>query len=133
MSADDNAATMQRYREQVHADGGDFSGIFTDDFVDHDPADGQPDGGEGLGWYWSGFRRAFPDYGLERLETVVTDDHVVSVATLTGTHRGEYLGQAPTGRTIAVRMVQVMKFRDGLISERWGSTDQLGIVQQLRD
>jgi len=56
----------------------------------------------------------------------------VSVATLTGTHRGEYLGKAPTGRTIAVRMAQVMKSRDGLISERWGSTDQLGIVEQLR-
>lgn len=131
MSASANTETMRRYREGVHRDDGDLDGVFTDDFVDHDPADGQPAGGAGLAWYWSGFRRGFPDYEVERVETVVTDDHVVSVATITATHTGEYRGIAPTGHRISARMVQVMKFRDGRMSERWGSTDQLGIVAAI--
>lgn len=29
------------------------------------------------------------------------------------------------------RQVQVLGFRDGKASDRWGSTDELGILQQL--
>jgi steroid delta-isomerase-like uncharacterized protein len=105
--------------------------LFSPDFVDHDPADGQPPGAAGLTWYWDGFERAFSDVSREVVHTVATPEHVVTVTRLSGTHTGEYGGHAATGRSFAVRSVQVMRFRDGLIVERWGSTDQLGILQQL--
>jgi predicted ester cyclase len=42
------------------------------------------------------------------------------------------MGYAPTGRRFtAIRNVQVIGFRDGRASERWGSTDELGMLQQL--
>jgi predicted ester cyclase len=50
---------------------------------------------------------------------------------LSGTHTGTYLGHAPTGKRFTVRNVQVLGFRDGKASDRWGSTDELGILQQL--
>ncbi|MBA2550007.1 MAG: ester cyclase, partial [Nocardioidaceae bacterium] len=40
-------------------------------------------------------------------------------------------GIAPTGRKIEVRGVQIGRFEDGKIVERWGSSDELGILQQL--
>jgi predicted ester cyclase len=50
---------------------------------------------------------------------------------LSGTHTDEFLGHAPTGKRFTVRNVQVLGFRDGKASDRWGSTDELGILRQL--
>ena len=37
-----------------------------------------------------------------------------------GTHRGEFLGVAPTGREIQFETVDVMRVRNGKIAEHWG-------------
>ena len=50
---------------------------------------------------------------------------------LSGTHTGEFLGHAPTGKRFRGPNVQVLGVRDGKASDRWGSTDELGILQQL--
>ncbi len=45
---------------------------------------------------------------------------------------GQFLGVEPTDRTISVRGVQIARFNeDARIVERWGSSDELGILQQL--
>jgi predicted ester cyclase len=130
--AEANLSVMQRRRAAMAAgDAATVEALFSPDFVDHDPADGQPPGAAGLTWYWDGFERSFSDVRREALDTVATPEHVVTATRLSGTHTGEWLGHAPTGRTFTVRSVQVMRFQDGLIVERWGSTDVLGILQQL--
>ena len=47
-----------------------------------------------------------------------------------GQHRS-LQGVAPTGKRIEVRGVQIGRFENGKIVERWGSTDGAGIMQQL--
>jgi len=76
--------------------------------------------------------------GLTHTEThiepahMVADDANVAIAyTLTGTHQGDFNGIAPTGKTIEVRGLQIGRFEDGKIVERWGSSDELGILQQF--
>ncbi|MFE4230106.1 ester cyclase [Arthrobacter sp. NPDC056886] len=104
---------------------------FDPDFVDHDPADGQPAGGGGLAWYWEQFGTSFSDIERNVLETIVTPTKLITIMDLSGTHTGEFLGHAPTGRRFTVRNVQVVGFRDGKVVDRWGSTDELGILTQL--
>jgi predicted ester cyclase len=104
---------------------------FDPHFTDHDPAEGQPQGGGGLAWYWAGFEASFSNVERRIIETVATPSHVVTVMDLSGTHTGEWMGHAPTGKRFTVRNVQVMGLRDGLPVDRWGSTDQLGMMQQL--
>jgi predicted ester cyclase len=99
--------------------------------VDHDPAQGQPQGGGGLAWYWGTFEASFSDVERRIIETIATPVHVVTVMDLSGTHTGEWMGHAPTGKRFTVRNVQVIALKDGLPVNRWGSTDQLGIMQQL--
>ena len=101
------------------------------DFVDHDPADGQPAGGGGMAWFWEQFGTSFSDLDREMLETIITPTRFITIMNLSGTHTGEFLGHAPTGKRFTVRNVQIIGFRDGKASDRWGSTDQLGILQQL--
>jgi len=51
--------------------------------------------------------------------------------TATGTHTGPYLGAAPTGRSIAFKGIEIVRVRDGLITERWGEWDGLDLIVQL--
>ncbi|MBA2420765.1 MAG: ester cyclase, partial [Thermoleophilaceae bacterium] len=37
----------------------------------------------------------------------------------------------PTGKQIEVRGLQTARFEDGKIVERWGATDELGILKQI--
>ena len=100
-------------------------------FVDHDPAEGEPAGPGGMAWFWEQFGRSFTDIERNVIETIATPTRLVTVMDLSGTHTGEFLGHAATGKRFTVRNVQVLGFRDGKASERWGSTDELGIMQQL--
>jgi predicted ester cyclase len=104
---------------------------FTTDFTDHDPATGQPAGHTGMAWYWEQFGKSFSDIERDVIETVVTPTKFITIMNLSGTHTGEFLGHAATGKRFTVRNVQVVGFRDGKMSDRWGSTDELGILQQL--
>ena len=105
--------------------------VFAADFVDHDPAEGQAPGLAGIQWYWRNFAAAFPDFALTPEVLSADDDYVTIVGTLTGTHTGEFMGHAPTGKKFSVRSIQTSKFADGHVVERWGSSDEYGLMQQL--
>lgn len=62
----------------------------------------------------------------------VTEDDVALSYTISGTHRGDFLGVAPTGREITARGVQIGRFENGRLAERWGSSDQLAVRRRLR-
>jgi predicted ester cyclase len=51
--------------------------------------------------------------------------------TLRGTHKGEFMGIAPTGKQIAIEMVDIVRVSGGKIAERWGIEGNLGMMQQL--
>jgi len=40
-------------------------------------------------------------------------------------------GIAATGERISARGVEIVKFRDAKVIERWGSSDEMGIMTQL--
>lgn len=99
--------------------------------VDHDPAPGQAPGPEGYIEFFSMMRTAFPDFHLDVKQLVADDDNVAFAYTATGTHSGEFMGIAPTGRSVKFRGLQISKFKDGKMVQRWGSSDELGLLKQL--
>lgn len=108
-----------------------FSEVMAENVIDHDAAEGQAPGVEGIKDYWRALEGSFPDFKLDPDVFEANDDYITLAYRLSGTHQGEYLGHAPTGRHFEVRAVQVGRFEDGLMVERWGSTDVLGILTQL--
>lgn len=134
MSREQNVATQERFGAEV-VNGGAISvidEIVAPDFVDHDPAPDQGPGAAGFKDFWTAFRGAFPDLSVE-VDTMVADDDQVAIAyRARGTHQGDLQGVAPTGRTVDVRGVQITRFdADGRMVERWGSSDQLTMMQQV--
>ena len=51
--------------------------------------------------------------------------------TMTGTHEGEFMGIAATGRRMEVPGMDLVRIRDGKAVEHWGVTDNLAMMQQL--
>jgi predicted ester cyclase len=76
-------------------------------------------------------RGAFPDvqWSLERL--VVEGDQVAARFELRGTHLGEFLGVAATGRQVAVGASNFYRFADGLIVDEAGQPDLLSLLGQI--
>src|SRR5262245_46051584 len=76
-------------------------------------------------------KAAFPDWH-EAVEDMVTEGNtVVTRYTSTGTHRGEFRGIAPTGRTIRLPEISIYRVARGKVVEQWCLLDDLGRMQQL--
>ncbi len=103
----------------------------TSDVKDHDPAPDQGDGPEGFMDFFKKFRAAFPDLEVAVDHMAADDENGAMAYTITGTHKGEFHGVAPTGKKIEARGMQIARFEDGRIAERWGSSNELGIFKQL--
>lgn len=132
MSREANIAAQEHLANHINA--GDIDAAvetFAPDAVDHDPAPDQGPGREGFHRFFTALTTAFPDAHIEPAHLVADDEHVCIAYTLTGTHRGEFHGIAPTGKTVEVRGVQIGRFDNDQIVERWGSSDELGILTQL--
>lgn len=48
-----------------------------------------------------------------------------------GTNHGSFMGHPPTGRSIRVDVIDVVRVRDGRIVEHWGVPDRLSALMQL--
>ena len=132
MTREDNIAAQERLAENINAGNIDAAvESFAVDAVDHDPAPGQPAGRDGFKAFFTELTTAFPDAHIEPAHLVADEGNVAVAYTLTGTHQGEFQGIAATGKTIEVRGMQIGRFENGQIVERWGSSDELGILQQL--
>lgn len=132
MSRDANIAAQEHLGDNINAGNIDTAvETFAEDAVDHDPAPDQGPGREGFRAFFEALTTAFPDAHIEPQHMVADDEHVCIAYTLTGTHEGDFEGVEPTGKRIEVRGVQIGRFEDGKIVERWGSTDELGIMQQI--
>ncbi|GGN63935.1 hypothetical protein GCM10011579_032790 [Streptomyces albiflavescens] len=100
--------------------------------VDHDPAPGQTQGPDGYKAMFSELRTAFPDLRVEVEHLMATDDELAFAYTITGTHLGPLMGQPATGKKVSYRGMQISRFdSDGKLVERWGSSDELGMLRQL--
>ena len=132
MSQQENIAAQKKFGEAVNSGNlGDLRDIVAPDAVDHDPAPNQGMGPEGFITYFTELRTAFPDLKIVVDHMVADDDNVAFAYTVTGTHDGPLMGFAPTGRKISARGMQITRFENGMQVERWGSSDQLGILQQI--
>lgn len=127
-----NEITMRRFVEQA-INNGNFPVL--DEVIHPNYTYRSPDqvlqGSEALKELIAAYRNAFPDLHLDIEELVSTDDKAVLSFTLSGTHQGELMGIAPTGRQMKVNGMTLSHFESGKIVEEWELLDQLNMFQQL--
>ena len=99
-------------------------------FVNHSAPPGMEDR-EGSKQYLGAFLGAFPDCRFTIDDMIAEGDQVVTKKTFHGTHTAEFVGIPPTDKEVTLQYVDIMRVRDGLITEHWLSMDQLSFMQQL--
>ena len=75
--------------------------------------------------------KAFPDLHETNDAIFAEGDRVCYRIKLTGTHTGEYLGIAPTGKKFTITGVSIKRIVDGKIVESWAVYDLLDAYKQL--
>lgn len=132
MNRQRNIETLKRFGEAVNSGKlQELEQLVTPGVVEHDPVPGQESTPQGYVWFFEKFRASFPDLKLDVDQMVADEDKVAIAYTIEGTHKGEFQGVPATGKRIKARGLEICRFEDGKMAERWGSSDVLGIMQQL--
>jgi steroid delta-isomerase-like uncharacterized protein len=106
--------------------------LFAPDYVGHPSGPEQElRGPQGVKEYIGRLRDGVPDLTLTIEDQVADGDKVATRWTARGTHDGQLLGAAPTGRTATVTGITIQRLGAGRIVEGWTSWDMLGLLQQL--
>ncbi len=104
---------------------------FHEDVLEQAPFPGQGPGLSGVKDLLRGFLVAFPDMHWSVEEQIEEGDKVVSRFVWSGTHRGEFLGVAATGRSVSVWGIAIDRFVDGKIKDTRIIMDALGLMAQM--
>jgi predicted ester cyclase len=80
---------------------------------------------------WAILLRGLPDLHLTIEDLIAEGDKVVMRASVTGTHKGEYMGVQPTGKSITYNEIFIFRLAGGRIAEMWGVVDVFSQMKQL--
>jgi steroid delta-isomerase-like uncharacterized protein len=131
-----NRATFSRLHDAVNTGDVDVVSKTIDEIVEPDvlirtPLPIDATGAQALKQVWAVLLRAFPDLHVAVEDVIAEGDRIVCRNTITGTHRGEYMGLPPTGRSITYNEIFIFRFAGGRIAETWGVVDVLSQMRQL--
>ena len=131
-----NKATFSRFHDAVNTGDGQIISKMIDELVEPDamirtPVPLDVSGAAALKRVWAVLLDAFPDLHLTIEDMIAEGDKLVSRNTVTGTHRGEYLGLPPTGKSVTYNEIFIFRIVNGRIAETWGVVDVLSQMRQL--
>jgi predicted ester cyclase len=101
------------------------------DYIDHVTGVGDVSGSEGMKQHLVMGFTAFPDLRITIEDIVAEGDRVVSRITNSGTHKGDLMGIAQTGKYVTWESMSIDRIADGKCIEGWEVADHLGLMQQL--
>jgi steroid delta-isomerase-like uncharacterized protein len=133
-ATEENKSVYQRYIQTVFNEGrlDQLNELLTPNYVYRDAPPGTPPGPEAIRQVVSMFRAAFPDLQITIEDQIAEGDKVCSRAITRGTHRGTIFGIPPTGKTVLMRGMTIVRIVEGRIAESWVSNDVMGLMNQLR-
>lgn len=107
-----------------------ISDLVHEGFVEHDPLVGTHDA-RGIEQAVQMYHRAFPDMKLEVVACVQGGDMVTARWRCSGTHKGDFMGVAPTNKRVSIEGISMVRVEDGKAREAWVQWDALGLLRTL--
>ncbi|MET9695717.1 ester cyclase [Streptomyces sp. NPDC006529] len=101
-------------------------------YVTHDMMDteGRGNGRDGMRRTIGMWRDAF-DFTFDITRQVAEGDCVTTLWDWKGTHKGEFMGLAPTGRAVAMSGCTTVRIENGQIAEDWWYCDAPGLMRSM--
>lgn len=115
-----------------------LAALFSDSYVNHQmsAAVPAPPAGvtqkQGTVRFFGGRLKGMPDLKVTIEASVANGDTAAASFVYEGTHTGEYLGVAATGKRLRFTSCDIFRIADGKIAEHWGMGDIAGIMAQLK-
>ena len=88
-------------------------------------------GVEGVRQYIQSLFVAFPDLRIEAEQVIASGDTVVVRMRASGTHRGSYVGIAPTNKSVVIQACSITELRHGKAIQSRMYADNVKLLQQL--
>jgi len=127
-----NHALMRRFIDEVWNKGNlDVADEIFHPEASSPSAPALPLGAEGVKFIVQMMRNAFSDYWMEITHIVAEDDRVAARFRQGGTHDGDLMGIAPTGKKVEWTEIGILRIADGKVVESWYDVDMLGLMGQL--
>ncbi|MCM2475025.1 ester cyclase [Rhizobium sp. CG5] len=131
--SDHNKRIVRRLVEEVQV-GGDFEAfdaLMHPDFVDHTPSPGFAPTRDGARDLYHVFRAAFPDM-TATIEFQLNDGDLVTTRKIyVATHKGAFLGVAPTERSVTFDVIDVLRVKGDVITDHWGVMNIMKLMAQI--
>ncbi len=119
----------------VHRDGSRAGEFYSEEFISHNSDAGGSETTIGrpaqLEAMFKAGKAASPDRKIVNDMIICKDDIVSTRMTVTGTQTGPMMANPPTGRKFKFTAMDMFRFKDGKVVERWGNSDALIIIRQL--
>jgi steroid delta-isomerase-like uncharacterized protein len=131
-----NKETFRRFHEATNSGNAELIAKTIDEIVDPDvqirtPLPVEATGADALKEVFARLHHAYPDLQVTVEDLIEEGDKVVGRNSISGTHRGEYMGIPATGKTVTYSEIMVFRFEDGRIAETWGVVDVFSQLKQL--
>ncbi|HDR9201455.1 ester cyclase [Burkholderia vietnamiensis] len=105
--------------------------VLAPDWEDIPLAPGQGPGPAGIKPIIGSFAQAFPDVRIVIHDMVQVPGQIAVRAEITGTHRGELFGIAPTGKQVSFRLHEFHALDGQRVTTTWHMEDWFGLFLQL--
>ncbi len=103
--------------------------LMADDLVEHQR--GNRSGRDGAKEVAATLHRWMSDFSLTIEDQAVAGDTVWTRNRARGVNTGAVMGNPPSGKTVDIDVIDILRFEDGLAVEHWGVADQVGLMLQV--
>ena len=133
MAAEDNKTIVRRLLEEPWTGNPEIIDEYVDaNYVGYDPSQPEPlRGPQAVKEFVQTYLSAFSDARITVDHQFAEGDMVATRWTGRGTHDGELMGIAPTGKQVAVAGLTISHVENGRVVEEWTNWDTLGMLQQI--
>ncbi|MBS1664877.1 MAG: ester cyclase [Bacteroidetes bacterium] len=137
MNTEQNKHIVQRFNLECIQQGNleSFKTLLSPEVINHSAPAGRPNGPESFTFFLNEvLRKAFPDLQVQILDQVAEGDLVATRKKITATHTGEIFGIPPSNKKVEIRVIDIIRLKDGQYLEHWGESnfsEILSILQPL--
>lgn len=131
MTTDQNKAVVRIFLARLDKDLSAIEDFFVADCLANLPGNSVPMNRKGFRQFVAMLYTAFPDLQHTVEDQIAENDKVASLVNVRGTHRGDFLGIASTGKQVVFKDSIITRIQKGKILELWAHFDALSLFQQL--
>jgi len=135
-TTEQNKAVVIRFNKECVEQGRpeSFTELLADSVINHAAPDGMPNGPESFYHFLNEIlRKGFPDLQVEIIEQVAERDLVTSRKVISATHTGEIFGIAPSNKKVQIKVIDIIRLKDGKYAEHWGQSNFSDILKEIAE